>query len=113
MLVRNNLDEFRNPETGGYSEDQIKKDYEGIIRRYKLEVTPEGSEIFYNNVIFPEFENGRINSEDDLEKIVIDRDDLSIAVERNVFTVKKTAEKIVEYTPDKFLVLFGAINKIE
>ena len=65
------VNEFVHPGVGGYSLEQLEKDFYDIIKRYKLEVEPEGAKNFLAKIVGPEFDKGKISNDDDLQKIVI------------------------------------------
>lgn len=69
-MVSGSLNEFKS-QVGGYSADQLQRDFYDILKVYKLEVDPDGALAFLHEIVEPAFEAGNINCEDDLKKLVI------------------------------------------
>jgi hypothetical protein len=68
QLIFESLNEFVNPGVGGYSMDQLKRDYSEIIRKNfdPAKFTDSESLDFFSNVIAPAFHREEIQGYDDL-----------------------------------------------
>ena len=72
-LVCKSLMEFVHPGVGGYSMDQLERDYNEILKRNfdPAQFSPKEAKAFFVNVIIPPYERGEVQTINDVNKLVM------------------------------------------
>ena len=72
-LISESLNEFIGAGVGGYSQEQLERDYKTVISKNfdSDKFTPEESTDFFRNYIYVEYEKGNIQSQSDLYKKIM------------------------------------------